>query len=209
MNIDLNLIVESIPEMLSGFGTTLYLLLISGFLGLLLAIVLLLMRISGKFYLDFPAQIYIYIFRGTPILVQIFIIYYGLPQFEYIQDSIFWIKLREPTGCAVLALTLNTGAYVSEILRGGVLAVNRGLIEAGSALGMNARHRFIYITTPIAIRIALPSYSNDVISLLKLKHEKEIPPAIDLVTESLISISIVSTPFLNTVPHPRLGCFSN
>ena len=71
MNIDLNLIVESIPEMLSGFGTTLYLLIISGFLGLLLAIVLLLMRISGKFYLDFPAQIYIYIFRGTPILVQI------------------------------------------------------------------------------------------------------------------------------------------
>ena len=65
MNIDLNLIVESIPEMLSGFGTTLYLLIISGFLGLLLAIVLLLMRISGKFYLDFPAQIYIYIFRFT------------------------------------------------------------------------------------------------------------------------------------------------
>ena len=167
MNIDLNLIVESIPEMLSGFGTTLYLLIFSGFLGLLLAIVLLLMRISGKFYLDFPAQIYIYIFRGTPILVQIFIIYYGLPQFEYIQDSMFWIILREPTGCAILALTLNTGAYVSEILRGGVLAVNRGLIEAGSALGMNARHRFIYITTPIAIRIALPSYSNDVVSLMK------------------------------------------
>ena len=64
MNIDLNLIVESIPEMLSGFGTTLYLLLFSGFLGLLLAIVLLLMRISGKFYLDFPAQIYIYIFNS-------------------------------------------------------------------------------------------------------------------------------------------------
>ena len=65
--------------------------------------------------------------------------------------------------------SINTkhGAYVSEILRGGVLAVNRGLIEAGSALGMNARHRFIYITTPIAIRIALPSYSNDVVSLLK------------------------------------------
>ena len=125
------------------------------------------MRLSGKFYLDWPAQVYIYLFRGTPILVQIFIIYYGLPQFDTIRESIFWPILREPTGCAILALTLNTGAYVSEILRGGVLAVDRGLLEAASALGMTARHKFIYITTPIATRIALPAYSNDVVSLLK------------------------------------------
>jgi polar amino acid transport system permease protein len=140
---------------------------VSGILGLLLAIILLLMRISGKFYLDWPAQVYIYIFRGTPILVQIFIIYYGLPQFEAIRDSIFWPILREPTGCAILALTLNTGAYVSEILRGGVLGVNAGILEAGSALGMSARQKFIYITTPIATRLSLPAYSNDVVSLLK------------------------------------------
>ena len=167
MNINFSLIIESLPEMLMGFGITLKLLFVSGFLGLILAITLLLMRLSGKFYLDWPAQVYIYVFRGTPILVQIFIIYYGLPQLDTIRESIFWPILREPTGCAILALTLNTGAYVSEILRGGVLAVDRGLLEAASALGMSARHKFIYITTPIATRIALPAYSNDVVSLLK------------------------------------------
>ena len=139
MSVNLELIVESIPAMLTGFGVTLQLLFVSGLLGLLLAIILLLMRLSGKIYLDWPAQVYIYIFRGTPILVQIFIIYYGLPQFEAVRESVFWPILREPTGCAILALTLNTGAYVSEILRGGVLGVDKGLLEAGSALGMSAR----------------------------------------------------------------------
>ena len=167
MSFDLNLIFDSLPKMLAGFGVTLQLLVVSGLLGLILAILLLLMRLSGKFYLDWVAQVYIYIFRGTPILVQIFIIYYGLPQFEAVRDSIFWSILREPTGCAILALTLNTGAYVSEILRGGVLGVDKGLLEAGSALGMSARQKFIYITTPLATRLALPAYSNDVISLLK------------------------------------------
>jgi polar amino acid transport system permease protein len=153
--------------MLMGIGLTFQLLFLSAVLGLVLAIILLLMRISGRWYLSVPTMVYIYIFRGTPILVQIFIIYYGLPQLEFVRDSIFWPILREPFGCAVLALTLNTGAYVSEILRGGVLGVDRGLKEAGAALGLSARHRFVYITAPIAIRLALPAYSNDVISLMK------------------------------------------
>jgi octopine/nopaline transport system permease protein len=167
MTFDFALIADSIPKMLMGIGLTFQLLFLSAVLGLVLAIILLLMRISGRWYLSMPTMVYIYIFRGTPILVQIFIIYYGLPQLEFVRDSIFWPILREPFGCAVLALTLNTGAYVSEILRGGVLGVDRGLKEAGAALGLSARHRFVYITAPIAIRLALPAYSNDVISLMK------------------------------------------
>ena len=167
MSFDLPLIVDSIPKMLMGIGLTLELLFLSGILGLALAIALLLMRISGRWYLAAPTMAYIYIFRGTPILVQIFIIYYGLPQLDFVRDSIFWPILREPFGCAIVALTLNTGAYVSEILRGGVLGVDRGLKEAGAALGLSVRHRFIYITSPIAIRLCLPAYSNDVISLMK------------------------------------------
>jgi polar amino acid transport system permease protein len=167
MIFDFALIADSIPKMLMGIGLTFQLLFLSAVLGLVLAIILLLMRISGRWYLSVPTMVYIYIFRGTPILVQIFIIYYGLPQLEFVRDSIFWPILREPFGCAVLALTLNTGAYVSEILRGGVLGVDRGLKEAGAALGLSARHRFVYITAPIAIRLALPAYSNDVISLMK------------------------------------------
>ncbi len=167
MSFDLPLIIDSVPKMLTGIGLTFQLLFLSAVLGLALAIVLLLMRTSGRWYLAAPTMVYIYIFRGTPILVQIFIIYYGFPQLEFIRDSIFWPILREPFGCAIVALTLNTGAYVSEILRGGVLGVDRGLKEAGAALGLSARHRFVYITAPIAIRLCLPAYSNDVISLMK------------------------------------------
>jgi polar amino acid transport system permease protein len=167
MIFDFALIPDSIPKMLTGFWMTFELWFLSAVLGMALAIILLLMRISGRWYLFSPAMIYIYIFRGTPILVQIFIIYHGMPQLEFVRESMFWPILREPFGCAILALTLNTGAYVSEILRGGVLGVDRGLKEAGAALGLSATHRFIYITTPIAIRLALPAYSNDIISLMK------------------------------------------
>lgn len=167
MSFDVALIIDSLPKMLHGLGLTLQLLFISSFIGLALAVVILLMRISGRWFLSAPAAIYIYVFRGTPILVQIFVIYYGLPQFELIRESIFWPILREPFGCCVVALSLNSGAYVSEILRGGVLGVEKGVLEAASAVGLSKRQRFIYITTPIAVRLAIPAYSNDTISMLK------------------------------------------
>jgi polar amino acid transport system permease protein len=167
MAVDVDVIVEAVPRMLGGIGLTFQLLFISAAIGFVLATGLLLMRLSGRWYLSWPAQAFIYVFRGTPILVQIFIIYYGLPQFELIRESIFWPIFREPFGCAIFALSLNTGAYVSEILRGGVLGVDRGLLEAASALGLSVRQRFIYITAPLAIRLALPAYGNDLISLLK------------------------------------------
>jgi len=167
MSFDFSLIVDSVPKMLMGIGLTFQLMFLSAILGLILAVALLLMRLSGKWFLVWPSLIYIYIFRGTPILVQLFIIYHGLPQFEFVRESILWSVLREPYGCAIVALTLNTGAYVSEILRGGVLGVDRGYSEAAAALGMSAYQRFIYITSPIAIRLAIPAYSNDFISLMK------------------------------------------
>ncbi|MDH3377611.1 MAG: ABC transporter permease subunit [Gammaproteobacteria bacterium] len=153
--------------MLTGLGLTLQLLLLSSFIGLVLAVITLLMRISGRWFLVAPAVVYIYIFRGTPILVQIFVIYYGLPQFEFIREGVFWPFLREPFWCCILALSLNAGAYVSEILRGGVLGVDKGAQEAASALGISKTQSFIYITTPIAIRLSLPAYSNDIISMTK------------------------------------------
>jgi len=125
------------------------------------------MRISGRWFLVAPAVVYIYIFRGTPILVQIFVIYYGLPQFEFIREGVLWPFLREPFWCCILALSLNAGAYVSEILRGGVLGVDKGILEAASAVGISKTQSFIYITSPIAIRLSLPAYSNDIISMTK------------------------------------------
>ena len=167
MSFDVALILDSIPKLLTGLGLTLELLVLSTAIGLVLAVITLLMRISGLWFLAWPSMLYIYVFRGTPILVQIFVIYYGLPQFAAIRESVFWPLLRDPFGCCVLALSLNAGAYVSEILRGGILGVDRGLHEAGKALGLSAPQRFIYVTTPIAIRLAIPAYSNDCISMLK------------------------------------------
>jgi polar amino acid transport system permease protein len=114
-----------------------------------------------------PAKAYIYFFRGTPLLVQLFIIYYGLPQFGFVRQSVLWPLLREPYWCSVIALSLNTAAYVSEILRGGVLGVDKGLTEAGKALGLTRFQRATRITGPLAVRLALPAYSNEIVSMLK------------------------------------------
>lgn len=165
--VDVSLVVSSLPKILSGIGLTFQLLLLSAAIGLVIAITLMLMRISGNAWLSWPAQGYIYVFRGTPILVQIFIIYYGFPQLDMIREGPLWPIFRDPFGCAVVALAINTGAYVSEILRGGVLGVDRGVLEAGQALGLSARQRFIYLTTPLATRLALPAYGNEIISLMK------------------------------------------
>ena len=174
MTFDFSLVFESIPDMLGwtsgfrdGLGLTFRLLILSSAIGLVLAVITLLMRISGRSFLVVPAAAYIYFFRGTPILVQIFVIYYGLPQFEFIRESVVWPFLREPFWCCILALSLNAGAYVSEILRGGVLGVDKGVLEAASALGISKVQSFIYITSPIAIRLSLPAYSNDIISMTK------------------------------------------
>jgi His/Glu/Gln/Arg/opine family amino acid ABC transporter permease subunit len=167
MTFDFMLIFDSMPRILTGIGMTFQLLFLSVFFALILAVILLLMRISGKWYLVIPNMIYVYIFRGTPILVQIFIIYHGFPQFDFIRNSIFWPIFREPFGCAVVALALNDSAYVSEILRGGVLGVKKELLEAAAALGMKPYQRFIHITSPIAIRLSIPAYSNDFISMCK------------------------------------------
>lgn len=167
MSFDVSLVIDSLPRLIGGIGLTLELLFLSIFFGFLLAVVLLLMRISNRWYLSWPAFLYAYLFRGTPILVQIFVIYYGLPQFEFVRESLLWPILREPFGCALIALSLNDAAYVSEILRGGILGVDKGLHEAGRALGLSRSQRFIYVTTPIAVRLAIPAYSNDTISMLK------------------------------------------
>ncbi len=167
MSFDLSLIAVSLPKILQGLGLTLNLLAVSTLFGLVLAVGILLMRLSRRAWLIWPAKAYIYFFRGTPLLVQLFVIYHGLPQFGFIRQSVLWPILREPYWCSVIALSLNTAAYVSEILRGGVLGVDKGLIEAGKALGLSKFQRTTRITAPLAVRLALPAYSNEIVSMLK------------------------------------------
>ncbi|MBB3657706.1 octopine/nopaline transport system permease protein [Rhizobium sp. BK650] len=136
-------------------------------LGAILALAIALCRLSGLVILEWFARSYVFVFRGTPLLVQIFLIYYGLGQFPEIRHSIFWPLLRQSYWCAVLALTMNTAAYASEIIRGGLLSVPFGQIEAARACGMPRFMQFRRIVLPLAIRQALPAYSNEMISMVK------------------------------------------
>jgi arginine/ornithine transport system permease protein len=109
---------------------------------------------------------YVYLFRGTPLLVQTFLIYYGLSQFEWVRDSWAWTLLREPWWCAVIAFSLNSGAYGTEILRGAIETTPRGEIEAATALGLSPRQVDLLLLVPSALRRALPQYGNEVVFML-------------------------------------------
>ena len=146
---------------------TLKLVFLSSIAGMIIAVPMALARSSKKRALSMAAYLYIYFFRGTPLLIQLFIIYYGLGQFEAISDSFLWPVLGDAQWCGLIGLTLNTSAYTAEILRGGIRAVPRGEVEAGRALGMNWWLLQRCIILPRALRIAWPAYGNEVILLLK------------------------------------------
>ncbi|CAO3399135.1 ABC transporter permease [Azospirillum palustre] len=158
---------DSLPRMLGGLTLTLQLIIGSLALGALVAFGVALLRLSGNRVVETLAAAYVFVFRGTPLLVQIFLVYYGLGQFEFIRDSILWPFLREPYWCAILALTLNTGAYTSEVLRGAILSVPQGQVEAARACGMSRALAFRRIVLPVAIRQMLPAYGNEVILMVK------------------------------------------
>ncbi len=156
------------PELASGLPLTLLLVGQSLALGFVLAMLIALMRLSTNPLLSSFAYGFVYVFRSTPLLVQIFLIYYGSGQFRpFLQDIGLWVFFRDAWFCAVLALTLNTGAYTSEIIRGGIQSVPFGQLEAGRAVGMAPLQLFYRITFPIAIRQALPAYGNEIILMVK------------------------------------------
>jgi len=167
MSFDFNLILESIPSLMVGLQLTIQLYFVSLIAGTALAVVAVLMRISKRKYLSLPIRAYVYFFRGTPILVQIFVVYYGFPQLDFVRESFLWPFFREPFYCAWFALTLNVGAYTSEIFRGGILAVNKGWVEASKALGLTYAQTFRKVIAPIAFKLSLPAYSNEMVSVMK------------------------------------------
>lgn len=135
--------------------------------GLFFAIPLGLARASRHWYIRALPYSYIFFFRGTPLLLQLFLVYYGLSQFQVVRDSSLWPYLREPYWCALITMTLHTAAYIAEILRGAIQAVPPGEVEAAWALGMSKRQALQHIILPRAIRIGLPAYGNEVILMLK------------------------------------------
>ncbi len=167
MNWDWNVIIEYFPRLIDGLWLTLELVFFSGLLGLILAVPLALMRASHNPWLRALPFGYIFFFRGTPLLVQIFLIYYGASQFEAIRESALWPILREPYWCAIIAFTLNTAAYSAELIRGAIQAIPKGELEAADAYGMSRSLKIRRIVLPRAFGIVLPAYGNELILMLK------------------------------------------
>ncbi len=164
---DFELMVNSFPKLLNATLITLKLLSVSLIIGLFIGLFFAILRLNKNVFINRFAYGYSYIFRGTPLLVQIFIIYFGLGQIEYLRSTILWVILKEPYWCAIIAFALNTGAYTSEILRSAFQTIKPGLIEAGKSLGISNKIIFYKIQIPIAIRQSLPAYGNEIILMMK------------------------------------------
>jgi len=159
--------VNSFPKLLSAAAITLKLLSVSLIIGLFIGLLFAILRLNKNIFVNRFAYGYSYLFRGTPLLVQIFIIYFGLGQIEYLRTTFLWTILKEPYWCAIIAFALNTGAYTSEILRSAFQTIKPGIIEAGRSLGISSKIIFYKIQIPIAIRQSLPAYGNEIILMMK------------------------------------------
>jgi len=164
---DLDFAIEHLPRLLKAAKLTIELTLLSLFFGIFVGVFFAVLRTTNNKVLFYISYYYSYIFRGTPLLVQIFIIYFGLAQIEWIRESFLWVFLKEPYSCAILAFTLNTGAYSSEIFRSAFETINKGVVEAAEGLGLNKVNTFLKIKLPIAIRQSLPAYGNEMILMMK------------------------------------------
>ncbi len=164
---DIELMISSFPKLLNATLITLKLLSISLILGLFIGLGFAILRMNNNKLINKFAYGYSYIFRGTPLLVQIFIIYFGLGQIEYLRTTFLWVVLKEPYWCAIIAFSLNTGAYTSEILRSAFQTIKPGYLEAGRSLGIPSKIIFTKIQIPIAIKQSLPAYGNEIILMLK------------------------------------------
>ena len=164
---DFTLMASSLPKLLGAAIVTLKLLSLSLFFGIFIGLLFAILRLSKNSLVSKFAYGYSYIFRGTPLLVQIFIIYYGLGQIEYFRTTFLWVIFKEPYWCAIIAFALNTGAYTSEILRSAFQTIKPGIIEAGKSLGISNKIIFYKIQIPVAIRQSLPAYGNEIILMMK------------------------------------------
>ena len=164
---DIELMINSLPRLMSAAVITLKLLSVSLIIGLFIGLFFAILRLNKNIFINRFAYGYSYIFRGTPLLVQIFIIYFGLGQIEYLRSTVLWVILKEPYWCAIIAFALNTGAYTSEILRSAFQTIKPGMIEAGKSLGISNKVIFFKVQIPMAIRQSLPAYGNEIILMMK------------------------------------------
>jgi polar amino acid transport system permease protein len=179
------IITQFWPQLLSGLGVTLKLAGLGALIAGVVAPLLALVRVNGGALAQVPLRIYISFMRGTPLLAQMFLIYYGSGQFRpFLQDIGVWSFFREPFNCALLAFVLNSTAYQTEILRGGILGVPHGEIEAARATGMNRLTMLRRVVFPHAYRIAWPALGNEIILLIKASALASVVTVFDLMGQT-------------------------
>jgi arginine/ornithine transport system permease protein len=176
--IDFSIIAGSLPDFFAGLKVTLILLVISLATGLVLSIPLGVARVSSNPWIAKPVWLYTYVIRGTPLLVQLFIIYYGFAQIDFIRNSAAWSLFREAWFCAWLAFAINTTAYTTEIVAGALRATPSGEVEAARSIGMPSFDMYRRILLPSALRRALPQYSNEAVGMM---HATAIASTVTLV----------------------------
>jgi arginine/ornithine transport system permease protein len=199
MNFDT--ILENLPLYVSGLGVTLKLLGLSLACGLLLAVPLALVRTVSRGWASRAVWVYTYAFRGTPMLVQLFLCYYGLAQFDAVRESWAWPWLSSATFCAWLTFTLNTAAYTTEIIAGSIRALPAGEIEAAKSLGMSRGLMLRRIVLPAALRRALPAYGNEAIFML---HGTSLASVVTLLDLTGAARQLYSKP--SSWPAPSTSC---
>lgn len=178
-----------LPYLLQGLAVTIALVFAALFVGFSLASLMTLACMTNSPFLKWPVKGFIFVIRGTPLLIQIFLIYYGTTQFEWLKDSSLWIIFKYPFSCAVIALALNSSAYTTELFLGAIRSIPKGEIEACHAYGMTWFGQFRRIIFPRALRIALPGYSNEVIMLIKASSLSSAITLLDLMgmTQQIIN----------------------
>jgi His/Glu/Gln/Arg/opine family amino acid ABC transporter permease subunit len=180
---EFELVLRSLPELLKGAGVTLVLSLVSLILGALLALPLAIMRIAGGIILKPIAKFFITILRGTPLLIQLYLVYYGLPHIGLVFDNY-------TVGFIVLSLYM--GAYLAEILRGAIEAIDPAQTESAYSLGLSYWQAMRVVIIPQAIRLTIPPGSNQFITMLK---ESSLVSQIAIVELTLATIRIISFEF--------------
>lgn len=183
------LLLDNLPALLSGVMLTLLLTLIALVCGVCLALMLSIMNEShSKLARGFVASLLFFV-RGTPLLVQLFLVYYGLGQFESLRNSVLWVALSQPIVCALLVLSVNTGCYTSVIFTGAIRAVPKTYYQAAAALGMSRALTMRRVILPRALQMALPAYSNEALIVLKSTSLASVITLMEImgVTQDLIS----------------------
>ena len=186
---------DNLPAMLDGLVTTILITIAVLVPGLLLAVLIALARMSRRRILAWPAAVFVVFFRGTPLLILLYLVYYGFGQIQALRDGPLWIVFGNAFACAVIALTLNHVAFLVDIVRGAVQAVPAGLTEASAALGISRRDTFRWIQLPLAARYGLKAYQNEVIMFTKATAVISVVTIVDLTAVANAVFELTYDPF--------------